>query len=171
MSDQNSGGRESASTVGTRGPEAAVAALLAGIGIAVIVDSLRAGIGWADDGPRSGYFPFGIGILLTCASSSILLMQLWRWSSDRRVFARTSQLSGVIAVLVPMVIYVSAIPYAGLYMASIVLIGYFMRRHGQYAWWLAGAVPIGVMLVLFLVFERWFIVPLPKGPIEQWLGF
>ena len=24
---------------------------------------------------------------------------------------------------------------------------------------------------VFAVFERWFMVPLPKGPIEQWLGF
>jgi len=32
-------------------------------------------------------------------------------------------------------------------------------------------VAIGVPLVFFLVFERWFLVPLPKGPIEQLLGF
>jgi putative tricarboxylic transport membrane protein len=29
--------------------------------VLVLVDSLRVGIGWADDGPRSGYFPFYIG--------------------------------------------------------------------------------------------------------------
>jgi len=25
--------------------------------------------------------------------------------------------------------------------------------------------------VLFFVFEKWFLVPLPKGPIENMLGF
>jgi hypothetical protein len=28
-----------------------------------------------------------------------------------------------------------------------------------------------VPVALFLMFEVWFLVPLPKGPIEQWLGF
>ena len=26
-------------------------------------------------------------------------------------------------------------------------------------------------LLFFLVFERWFLVPLPKGPVERLLGF
>jgi hypothetical protein len=32
-------------------------------------------------------------------------------------------------------------------------------------------IAIGVPLVTFIIFERWFLVPLPKGPIEEWLGF
>jgi hypothetical protein len=24
---------------------------------------------------------------------------------------------------------------------------------------------------VFLIFERWFFLPLPKGPIEEFLGF
>jgi hypothetical protein len=31
-------------------------------------------------------------------------------------------------------------------------------------------VSIGTMVAFFLVFERWFLVPLPKGPIEALLG-
>ena len=46
-------------------PEAGVALLLLVCGLIVIVDSLRVGIEWADDGPRAGYFPFFIGILLS----------------------------------------------------------------------------------------------------------
>ena len=37
----------------TRGPELAVAAFLLAIALLVITDSLRVGIGWADDGPRA----------------------------------------------------------------------------------------------------------------------
>jgi hypothetical protein len=32
------------------------------------------------------------------------------------------------------------------------------------------AVAVGVPLFFFLVFERWFLVALPKGPVEAWLG-
>jgi hypothetical protein len=28
-----------------------------------------------------------------------------------------------------------------------------------------------VPLALFMLFERWFLVPLPKGPLERLLGF
>jgi hypothetical protein len=32
-------------------------------------------------------------------------------------------------------------------------------------------VGIAAPLVLFLMFEQWFLVPLPKGPIEAMLGY
>jgi hypothetical protein len=29
---------------------------------------------------------------------------------------------------------------------------------------------VGVMAVIYLTFEKWFLVPLPKGPLEALLG-
>ena len=54
---------------------------------------------------------------------------------------------------------------------NIGLIAYFMARHGKHPWALTAAVAVGVPLFFFVVFERWFLVPLPKGPIEAMLGF
>ena len=59
---------------------------------------------------------------------------------------------------------------AGLYAASLLLIAYFMRRHGKYRWSLIALVSVGVPLTFYLVFERWFLVPLPKGPLEHLIG-
>jgi putative tricarboxylic transport membrane protein len=28
-----------------------------------------------------------------------------------------------------------------------------------------------VPIALFIIFEIWFLVPLPKGPFEAWLGY
>jgi hypothetical protein len=42
---------------------------------------------------------------------------------------------------------------------------------GKFPWWKAASVSIILMLVFFFVFEIQFKVPLPKGPIENWLGF
>jgi putative tricarboxylic transport membrane protein len=36
---------------------------------------------------------------------------------------------------------------------------------------MVAAVAVGVPFVTFLIFERWFLLPLPKGPIEAYLGF
>ncbi len=35
----------------------------------------------------------------------------------------------------------------------------------------ATGVGVGVSLALFFMFERWFLVPLPKGPLEAMLGY
>ncbi len=157
-------------TVHTRGPEVAVAALLLAIAGLVIADSLRVGIGWADDGPRSGYFPFYIGLLLAISSGWVLVAQLLRWRSDHQEFATRAQIGLVVSVLVPMVIYVGLIGLLGIYLASALLIGFFMLRHGKYKARLALLVALGVPLFFFAVFEKWFLVPLPKGPLETWLG-
>jgi hypothetical protein len=154
----------------TRGPELAVAALLLAISALVITDSLRVGIGWADDGPRAGYFPFYIGLLLAASSAWVLLAQLGRWARDTEEFASRQQIGLVVSVLVPMTVYVALIFATGIYIASALLIGFFMVRHGKYKARLAAAVAIAVPLFFYAVFERWFLVPLPKGPLERLLG-
>jgi hypothetical protein len=155
-------------TVSTRWPEIIVAGVLLAAALLVMFDSVRSGIGWGDDGPRSGYFPFRIGLLLAGASVAILIGQLRVRSTQ--VFAERAQLSMVVQVFVPIVIYVALIAGLGIYVASALLIAYFMRRHGHYGWALTAAVSVAVPLVFFGVFERWFLVPLIKGPLEAWLG-
>lgn len=168
MSDDQ---RQDPSTaVRTRVPEVAVACLLLVIAGLVITDSLRVGIGWADDGPRAGYFPFYIGLLLAASSGWVLVTQLRAWSAESEEFATRQQVGLVLAVLWPMVLYVALIFAIGIYIASAVLIGYFMVRHGKYKAVVALPVAIGVPLFFFAVFEKWFLVLLPKGPIEQLLG-
>ena len=164
-SDKTDGG-----AVGTRWPELAVAGFLLVLAGLVIFDSLRSGIGWADDGPRSGYFPFRVGILLAGASLWTLGAQLLRWKRADPAFAQRAQLLMVVQVLVPIVVYVALIAVLGIYVASALLIGYFMRRHGRYGVPLTVLVSVAVPLVFFLVFERWFLVPLIKGPLETLLG-
>ena len=45
-----------------------------------------------------------------------------------------------------------------------------MKWLGRYGWALTLAVAIGVPVLAYLMFEKWFLVPLPKGPIEDLLG-
>lgn len=155
--------------VGVRWPELGVALLLLAIGVLVIVDSLRIGVDWADDGPRAGYFPFYIGLALSAAAVFIAVQQLRAWKRAE-VFASRAQLGSVWAILWPMVAYVGIVATLGFYVGSFALIAYFMWRHGKHGLPLTAAVAIGVPLACFLVFERWFLVPLPKGPLEAMLG-
>ena len=169
--ESNTGGATgSGGSLGMRWPELLMAAFMLGVAALVITDSLRVGTDWGDDGPKSGYFPFYIGLLLAISSGWILVNQLRRWSQDTEVFAEHAQLRLVMAVFVPMVVYVLMIFGIGIYFSSAVLIGYFMFRYGRYSWVITLPVAIGVPLFFYVVFERWFLVMLPKGPIETLFG-
>jgi len=156
--------------VGSRGPELGVALFLMALATLVIVDSLRVGTGWGDEGPRSGYFPFYIGLALLVSSGWVALKQLLGWRRDNPGFADRAQLGRVWAVLWPSIVYVAAITFLGIYVASTLLIAYFMLRHGKHGALLTASVAVGTPLAFFLVFERWFLVTLPKGPLEALFG-
>ena len=154
----------------TRWVELGVALALMALALVVIGDSLRVGAGWAEDGPKAGYFPFYIGMALLGASGWTAFTQLRRWQRIE-VFAERAQLRSVAAVMGPMVVHVLLIKVIGLYVASALLIGWFMHRHGEHRLVTKLVVPVAVPLVVFVVFERWFLVPLPKGPLEALFGY
>lgn len=148
--------------------EISVALLAMLLGFVTIYGSIKVGIGWGAEGPRSGFFPFYIGLIIVGCS---LVNLVQAWMLDRKpLFAEWSQLRQVFFVVLPTAIYVGAIPYAGMYLASMVLIALFMKWLGRYSWLLTAAISIGVPLAFYFMFEKWFLVPLPKGPIEDWLG-
>jgi putative tricarboxylic transport membrane protein len=153
-----------------RSVEIGVAVSMGVFALIVIAGSLQVGIGWGAEGPQAGFVPFYVGLLILL-SSAVNLFRIWAEGPGRRLFAEWGQLAKVMSVLVPTAIYVALIPWIGIYAASIVLIAVFMRWLGRYDWTLVAAISLGVPLVTFVIFERWFLLPLPKGPIEAYLGF
>ena len=133
-------------------------------------DSVRLGARWADDGPQAGYFPFYIGLLLCIAAAVNFGIALASRRDPGRIFVEWDKLKLVLAVLVPSAIYVATISWIGIYVSSVLFIAFFMRWLGKYVWWKVAVVSIGTMVVFFLIFESWFKVPLPKGPLENLLG-
>ena len=162
-------GREGRAAFRQRSAEIAVAALFFFLGAIVVWDSARLGASWGDDGPQTGYFPFYIGLLI-CISALVNFAAALAARGDDGAFVEVGQLKLVLAVLVPTALYVGLIGWLGIYVSSIVFIGFFMRRLGAYAWWKVAAVGIGNSVFFFIIFEIWFKIPLPKGPLEAWLG-
>jgi hypothetical protein len=154
----------------TRSAELAMAAFFLAIGALVIYDSARLGIGWADDGPRAGYFPFYVGLIICIASLVNGVRALLVPAAKNRAFVEVGQLKMVLMMLVPTAVYVAVIGWTGIYLASAVFIAFFMRWLGKYAWWKVAVVSLGTVVAFFLIFEIWFQVPLPKGPLEALLG-
>ena len=131
---------------------------------------MRLGARWAEDGPQAGYFPFYIGLLVCLSAAVNFVMALVNRKDAEREFVELDKLKLVLAVLVPTAIYVALVTWIGIYVASTLFIAFFMRWLGKYPWWKVAVVSIGTMVVFFLIFESWFKVPLPKGPLENLLG-
>ncbi len=155
-----------------KGMEIATAVALMTMGGIAIMDSLRIGAGWSSDGPQSGYFPFWLGVILVGASFVNLAMALrHQGKAQGALFATWPQLRMVGSVLLPTAVYVAVIPFAGIYVSSALLIAFFMIRFGEFrsvVSFPSGALAAGIA---FVVFELWFLVALPKGPLETYLGY
>lgn len=171
MSDQAENG-DGGPGLQTRWVELTVALLIVLGGATVVFDSMRIGAKWASDGPEAGYFPFLTGSCLMVAGLWIAGTTLLRWNRiGREVFVENARLKPVLTMLLPTIAYVVAIKFLGIYVASAIFIGAFMVWQGKYRALPAVSVSLGVPLAMFVLFEIWFLVPLPKGPLERMLGY
>jgi putative tricarboxylic transport membrane protein len=137
----------------------------------VITDALRLGISWNFDGPAAGYFPFYIAVVMALASLVNLFQAFSNKESRQETFVTVDAVGKVLLVLVPLGIYIAAIQFIGIYVASAVYIALFMWWFGRYPSYIAAVVGLGVAFFLFMMFEVWFLTPLPKGPLEAHLGY
>jgi putative tricarboxylic transport membrane protein len=158
--------------VSNRTKNMAVAAALMAVAVVVMIASYRLGAGWAKDvGPDSGYFPFYVALFMFVASAVTVFQHLpWR-APDGGTFIVRSELVMVLQVLVPTIIFVVLSIYIGIYISTFLFIGFFMTWHGRYSVWKTIPIAVLVPIALFVIFEIWFLVPLPKGPFEHWLGY
>jgi hypothetical protein len=167
MSDRE-GAPEGTRLVSTRTMDIAVALLMLGAAAVVITDSLRLGMGWLEnEGPRAGYFPFYIGVILAVSSAINLVRAVVDKKGAQKTFTTAPAIRQVLAVLIPLVIYVVAVYFIGIYIASAIYMALFMWHFGKYPIWRGALIGLAISATFFLMFEVWFLVPLPKGPLDE----
>src|SRR5262245_4866607 len=158
--------------VSNRTMEVMVALILLGGSAIVIYDSVRLGFGWREgEGPAPGYFPFWVAVIMG-VSSFINLVGALRGHGAGEIFVALRPFGRVLAVLLPSLAYVAliggvalgpvAVPGLGIYVASAIFIFGFMIAVGRENPLKAIAVAVLVPVALFFMFEKWFLVPLPK---------
>ena len=145
---------------------AAAVMLLGGV---AIFDSVRLGIGWGTDGPKSGFFPFWLSLLLV-ATCGLIVAQAIR-HAPMKPFVSREQLRPVLKVLWPATAMVVLTQVIGLYVASALYLSFYMRWVGRHSWLAVIVLSISIPIATFIIFEKWFLVPMPKGPLEAWLGY
>jgi|SRR5215467_2889868 len=145
------------------------ASILMMLGGVVIFDAVRLGIGWGTDGPRSGFFPFWLALIMIVALGIIIVQTLQ--TTSRETFVSREQLFPVLQVLWPAAAMVLLMNFIGLYVAAALYIGFYMKWVGRHSWLSVITLSIAIPVITFMTFEMWFLVPLPKGPFEHWLGY
>jgi putative tricarboxylic transport membrane protein len=149
--------------------EAIVAIGIFFIGVVMMIDGYRVGMGWAFDGPMAGYFPFRTGALICISSFVIFLRTMSGKDRNYKTFVTWERFKLVLKVLVPTTLYVLLTQLVGIYVASTVFIAAFMRMNDGFGWPKITLISVCVSVILFFMFEVWFLVPLPKGPLESFL--
>jgi hypothetical protein len=151
------------------------AALLMALGGIVIYDAARLGFGWGGEGPLSGFFPFWLAVLMVVISLAILIQA--SLGSAQKAFVTREQFVLVLKVLVPIAGFIVLTdppgPWSGLglYVAGGLYLGFYMRWVGRHDWRSIVALSLAVPVITFFIFETWFLVPMPKGPVEAWFGY
>ena len=153
--------------------DAIVAILVIIMGSTVIYGSRKLGSEWTSDGPGAGYFPFYIGLILVISGVGVLYQALAGKVKNTEVFVDRESLGRVLSVLVPAAVYVAAIQFIGIYVASAIYIALFMIILGKYSWLKSVIIALAVNAVFFMMFEVWFKVPLHKGALDPlaFLGY
>ncbi|MDX2259959.1 MAG: tripartite tricarboxylate transporter TctB family protein [Hyphomicrobiaceae bacterium] len=164
---------DEASLVSVRTIEIGTALSLLAVSAIVIYECVRLGFGWEEGtGPQAGFFPFIVAVLLGIGSGYSLLQSVFFPSEEQNgSFVSVTGFKRILLVLVPLFVFILAIGYVGMYVAGAIFIMGFMVAFGKEPILKAIAVGVGVPLALFFMFEKWFLVPLPKGPLEAMLGF
>jgi hypothetical protein len=155
----------------TRAVEIVVSVLLLAFAALLGWDNWKSGAGWASDGPKAGYFPFYLSLLLGAASLFGLVKAAVSRTGGDTPFVNRDQLRRVMQVLVPTFLFCLFTQWLGIYVASFLLIAGFMRAVGQIAWWKSLLTSFVFAVAMFVTFDVAFDVIMPKGPLEAWLGF
>lgn len=153
-----------------RAAEITTSTILFAISALVIYEAIRLGFGWGIEGPQPGFFIFWLGAGLAACTLASIIQTLLASSVPWRRFFPTAAWSEVLRVLVPMTGAILLMEVLGFYIASMLYLGFFMRWVGGSSWKLLVAVALLFAVSHYVVFEKWFLVPLPKGLLEAYIG-
>ncbi|MGO7962290.1 tripartite tricarboxylate transporter TctB family protein [Rhizobium ruizarguesonis] len=148
------------------------AASIAAVSVLAATGSLELGVTWGDSGPKPGYFPFYVGLIVIAASIGCAVQAILKARSDEQqeTFLEPEQARRLLSFFIPMIVFVVVTIFLGLYVGSALYLFYVAWRQGKYKPQYAMLMGIAFSIALYLVFETAFQVPLHKGPLEDMLG-
>jgi putative tricarboxylic transport membrane protein len=145
--------------------EIIVALFLTLVGVIILIDAIRLGFGWGIGGPEAGYLPFYMAIGIILCSCSIVVKGLKKLKKEGAGIhlIKKGGLKPVLWVLFPATGMVLLASLVGLHLAALIFLAFYMRVVGKIGWIKVILVSVLTPLIVYIVFEKWFLIPLPKG--------
>lgn len=135
-------------------------------------EAFRLEFGWGPAGPKPGFFIFWLAVLLAGSSLVILLRALFQPGAHlSRPFVTRQVLRPVLLVFLPMGGAVLLFEVVGFYVTAALYLAGYMRGVGRHSWAAVLAMSLLFPLATLFVIERWFLIPLPKGMLGDFLPF
>ena len=148
--------------------------VLAGFSMVMAWDNYKTGMGWTEDGPEPGYFPFYLSVILILASLYGIaksLIERRAAGGDAEVFVTRDQFKRVLLVFLPALAFCVGMQLVGLYVSSFLLTAGFMIFVGRLSVWKSLLTALIFSVAMFYIFEIKFDVIMPKGPFEALFGY
>jgi putative tricarboxylic transport membrane protein len=171
VEDPDNAEDDSPAVMATPTAEAITYLLLLALALVLGFDNWRHGMGWAADGPQTGYVPFYLSVILGGASLFGLAAIALKHGEAPNTFVTRNQLGRVMQVFIPTLLFCFLTQWLGIYVASFLLVAGFMRFIGRIALWKSLVTSFVFAAIMFATFEIAFDVIMPKGPLEAALGF
>jgi putative tricarboxylic transport membrane protein len=156
--------------ISNRAVDVVVSLLLLALATLLAFDNWRTGMGWDATGPKAGYFPFYLSVLLGGACIYGVVKEFLARRQPAEAFVKRDQLWRVLQVFLPTVAFCLLTQWLGLYVASFLLVAGFMAWVGRIAWWKSLLTGLVFAALMFATFEIAFDVIMPKGPLEALFG-
>jgi hypothetical protein len=135
------------------------------IGLLVIGDAIRLGFGWGMSGPEAGFFPFymGLGVVICTFFIVLRAIRLYRKEGSGKPLIKAGGLPQILRVLLPAIGMVLLTELIGLHLSTVLYLIFYMGVIGKTPWLKTVAISILVPLVVFILFDKIFLIPLPEG--------
>ncbi len=142
--------------------------LVLGAGL-LVREALRLPVAWTGAGPGAGFFPFWLAVGVAASAVVVFVKSLRGLTTGPRApFIPGRAWKPLLIAFLPMVAVIAVIGTLGIYLGGALYLAGYMWFVGRHRWTQVVLVSVLVPLVLFLIFERWFLLPMPKGSILEY---
>ena len=135
------------------------------IGLLALGDALRLGFGWGMSGPEAGFFPFymGLGIVICTLFIVLRAIKIYKKEGTGKPLVPEGGTTQILWVLLPAIGVVLLTELLGLHLATVLYLAFYMGWVGKMHWAKVVLLSILVPLVIYILFDRVFLIPLPEG--------
>ena len=135
------------------------------VGLLALGDSVRIGFGWGMSGPEAGFFPFYMGLGIVISTFFILLktVKVFKKDGAGKPLVPEGGTSQILWVLLPAIGVILLTELLGLHLATVLYLAFYMGVVGKIHWGKVALLSILVPLVVYVLFDKVFLIPLPEG--------